>query len=308
MEYKLNDKMSINDTLKHVKTGDIIYLADGIYKEKIQINVNNITIVGQSKENTIITNHDYFHKIMPDYNECNTFRSYTVYVGGDNVKFLNVTIENSSSPSTRYGQAVSLHVDGDRFKCENVYIKSAQDTLFSGPLPDDLIIRHKNFLEKEFLKNHLSRQHYINCDIEGDVDFIFGTGMAFFENCNIIPIIEREDYDRYFIAAPAHGIDQEFGFLFYKCNILKKDNYKHIVSLARPWRDYGIATYIDCNYQDNIKKEGFSDWANLERYKTARFIEYNENINKDERLSWVKQLNKDEKDKYLDEYMKEFNK
>ena len=76
MEYKLNDKMSINDTLKRVKAGDIIYLADGIYKEKIKINVNNITIVGQSKENTIITNHDYFHKIMPDYNECNTFRSY----------------------------------------------------------------------------------------------------------------------------------------------------------------------------------------------------------------------------------------
>ena len=267
-----------------------------------------MTIIGQSKENTIITNHDYFHKIMHDYNECNTFRSYTVYVGGNNVKFSNLTIENSSSPSTRYGQAVSLHVDGDKFVCENVYIKSAQDTLFSGPLPNDLIIRHKNFLEKEFLKNHLSRQHYINCDIEGDVDFIFGTGMALFDNCNIISIIEREDYARYFIAAPSHEKDQEFGFLFNKCNIIKKDNYTKIVSLARPWRDYGIAVYIDCNYQDHIKPEGFSDWANVGRDKTARFIEYNDNIDKSKRASWVKQLTKEEKIKYLNDYMIVFNK
>ena len=307
MEYKLNDKMSINETLKKAKEGDVLFLADGIYKEKIKINTNNITIIGQSKDKTIITNHDYFHKIMSDYNECNTFRSYTMYVGGDNVKLSNLTVENSSTPSSRYGQSISLYVDGDKFICDNVIIKSAQDTLFCGPLPDDLIIRHQNFLEKEFLKNHLSRQHYINCDIEGDVDFIFGTGMALFENCNIIPIIEEEDYARYFVAAPAHGIDQQYGFLFYKCNLIKKDNYTNMVSLARPWRDYGIAVYIDCNYQDHIKQEGFSDWANLERYKTARFMEYNDNIDKSRRLSWVKQLTKDEKDKYINDYMNEFN-
>jgi len=308
MEYKLNDKMSINEKLKCIKDGDTIYLADGVYREKIKITANNITIIGQSKENTIITNHDYFHKIMPDYNECNTFRSYTLYVGGDNVKFANLTIENSSSPSTRYGQAVSLHVDGDKFVCENVRIKSAQDTLFCGPLQEDLIIRHKNFLEKEFLKNHLSRQHYINCDIEGDVDFIFGTGMALFDNCNLISIIEREDYGRYHVAAPSHGKDQKFGFLFNKCNLISNGKYKNIVSLARPWRDYGIVAYIDCKYQDHIKIEGFTNWAKTERHKTARFIEYNENIDKSKRVPWAKQLSKNEKEKYLDEYMKEFNK
>ena len=309
MEYKLNDTMSINDTLKSVKEGDVIYLQDGIYKEKIKISINNIKIIGQSKENTIITNHDYFHKIMPDYNECNTFRSYTLYVGGDNVCISNLTIENSSIPSRKYGQAVALHVDGDKFVCENVELRSAQDTLFSGPLPDDLIIRHTYFLEKEFLKNHLSRQHYINCDIKGDVDFIFGCGMSLFENCNLINVADNPDSTRLFFTAPSHEKDQEYGFLFYKCNLSSTNPEIKNTSLGRPWRDYGISVYIDCKYdKDLIKPEGFSDWLTLGRSKTARFMEYNEDIDKSKRLSWVKQLTKDEKDKYLKDYMDIFNK
>lgn len=78
MRYELNPNISINETLKNAHPGDIIYLKDGIYHEKVEIFNNNVQIIGESKENTIISNNDHFYKIMPDGNECNTFRTYTV--------------------------------------------------------------------------------------------------------------------------------------------------------------------------------------------------------------------------------------
>ena len=137
-------------------------------------------------ENTIITNNDYFHKILKDSNEANTFRTYTCLITGDNVEISNLTIENTSLPSSKYGQAVALHVCGDNFKCDHVTLKSAQDTLFTGPLPKDLIIRHQGFLPESHLKYRKTIQIYDSCDIYGNVDFIFGDAYALFINCNII--------------------------------------------------------------------------------------------------------------------------
>ena len=128
--YVKKDK-SINQILKTVNPGDILILEDGIYKEKIEVWVPNITIKAQNKHKAIISNNDYYHKIMPNNNECNTFNTFSLYIGADNITLENLIIENTSTPSSIYGQAVALHVDGNKFKCYDCIIRSAQDTLFT---------------------------------------------------------------------------------------------------------------------------------------------------------------------------------
>ena len=305
MRYEIDSCVSLNETLNNLKPGDILYLKNGIYDKKIEIETSNITIIGESKENTIITNMDYFHKTMEDFNECNTFRTYTLYIGGDNVTISNITIENRSIPSHIYGQAVSLYVDGDNFKCENSIIRSAQDTLFTGPLPPDLIIRHQGFLKPSHLKGNKSRQIYINNDIYGDVDFIFGGAYALFYKCNLYTLDTNNKIEQGYICAPSHQESDKYGYLFYKCNLKSINNFKTF--LARPWRDYGNASFIECNMDNHVLPEGYDKWGNSNRDKTARFSEYTENVDLSKRVKWAHMLTFEEKEKLKDEFFKLVN-
>lgn len=307
MQYTIDSNDSINKTLAKMKDGDTLFLKNGFYKEKIVILINNITITGETEDEVIISNHDWFTKIMPDYNECNTFRTATLLIAGDNVTLNNLTVENTSTPSSKYGQALALYVEGDNFKASNVILKSAQDTLFTGPLPPDLIIRHQGFLPEYQLRGKKSRQIYEECHIYGDVDFIFGTAQALFINCDIISIVDPNRKEKLgYICAPAHNKDDEYGYLFYKCNLLSDDNDQEVY-LGRPWRDYGTAAFIDCNIGKHISPLGFNKWSNTNRDKTSRFYEYTENADLSKREKWAKQLTKDEAQQYVNEFFKIVN-
>ncbi len=295
----INDSISINNALKNAKSGDTIYLKNGIYNEKIVISVDNITIIGENIDKTIIRNNDYFHKILDDNNEANTFRTYTCLVTGKNVKISNLTIENTSLPSKKYGQAVALHACGDGFLCENVCLKSAQDTLFTGPLQKDLIERYTGFLRADQLIPDSTSQVYKGCKIYGDTDFIFGSSQALFIDCDIISIGNG------FVCAPAHAKEMKYGYLFYNCNIISTTDCN--VYLGRPWRDYGCAAFINCKLGKHIDPKGFNKWDNTNRDKTARFYEYSEGIDLSKRERWIHLLNKDEANQYADEFFKLIN-
>lgn len=297
MEVIINNQKSINDYLKKLKNNDVLILEDGIYNEKVEIWQEGITIKALNKHKAIIANKDYYHKIMPNHNECNTFNTFTLYVGANNVTIENIIIRNDATPSNIYGQAVALHVDGNNFTCNSCIIESAQDTLLTGPMPPDLIERYKGFYPQKRLKGLPSKQIYNNCKIIGDVDYIFGTAVALFNECNIISL-PRADKNGY-ICAPAHNKDQKFGYLFYKCNIeAETETY-----LGRPWRDYGCAAFIKCQLTSSINPLGFNKWNNTHRDKTARFYEYTENVDLTKREPWVNQLSSNEAEKYVEEFM-----
>lgn len=308
MKYIIDNSSSINEALKKCNSNDTLFLKNGIYKEKVEIYNNDISIIGESKDGVIISNNDFYHKIMPDYNECNTFRTYTLYVGGNNIEIKNLTIENSSIPSVKYGQAVALHVDGDNFKGNDLIIKSAQDTLFTGPMPSDLIKRYKGFHPDSHLKGNPSKQIYNNCLIIGDVDFIFGCATALFYKCEIHSL--NNSSNRFesngYCSAPSHSLDTKFGYLFYKCNFTCDEN-THNVYLARPWRDYGNAAFIDSIYDKHIVPEGFNKWNETNRDRTARFYEYSNRYDLSRRVKWANILDDKEKESFLNEYFSFIN-
>lgn len=290
MDIYLNKEDSLNECLKKVKPFDIIHLYNKIYNEKIKITVPNITIIGN---NSSIEYKDYYNKIHSDNKEYLTVRTYTLMIEADDVTLINVNVKNLSVPNSIYGQAVALHVLGDNFKALNCGFYGAQDTLLSGPIPYDLTLRYKDLLPEDELTQKKSHQYFKSCYIEGDVDFIFGCGIALFDECEIHSI------GKGYISAPSHPKEYSYGFVFMNCNLTANENLENKVYLSRPWRDYGQAAFISCKVSSHIKSEGFHFW-NQERAKTCRFYEYN-TLDSTNLASFAHRLNEKDLIKYTKE-------
>lgn len=275
-----------------------IHLKKGVYNGKFVISKNGLKVTGD--DGVIITNHDFYSKIHKDNKEYNTFRTYTLKVLANNVTLQNLTIENSCVPSSAYGQAVALHVMGTNFTCDSCVLKGAQDTLFTGPLPKNLLIRYKDFLPDSELTETPSIQKYINTKIVGDVDFIFGGATAYFYQCEIECI-----GDKGYVCAPSHSKDTRLGYLFHECRITNPNKLKHTFYLARPWREYGFAAFINCELDQHILPIGFNDWNDSKRQKTARFFEFSSNIDLSSRANYAHILTEKEAQELIDCFIKE---
>lgn len=299
MIQQINSAQSITEAAKKLKAGDILLLEDGIYHEKVEIWTSGITIRAKNQHQAILTNQDYYHKIMPNHNECNTFGTYTLLIGGHHITLQDLIIQNEATPSAIYGQAVALHVIGNDFSCFQCIIKGAQDTLFAGPMPQDLLQRYQSFYEPRKLTGLPSAQYYKQCQILGDVDYIFGCATALFEDCDLISLRQPENKISY-ISAPAHSQEMPYGFLFYHCH-LKGSSPTY---LARPWRDYGCAAFINCQMDSHILPKGFHKWNDSHRDQTARFYEYTPDCKTTNREPWSHQLNLEEANDYVTKFKK----
>lgn len=72
------DFTSIQAAVDSIKsTPEIIYIKNGIYNERVEIKLDNVTLKGESAKDTIITNNYYARMIMDDGIKRGTFRSYT---------------------------------------------------------------------------------------------------------------------------------------------------------------------------------------------------------------------------------------
>lgn len=231
----------------------------------------------------------YANKKDEQGKDLTTWKTAALKITGNNNIFKNITIENKSgSPETK-GQEVALGIYGDNNLFLDCTFRSTQDTLFVGPLPDDLSTRYLDFLSEEERYHEGNTTNYFhNCHIEGTVDFIFGAGRAIFDHCSLITVYDtrKETY----VVAGAHSLKDDFGFLFYECRFQKGENVEDSSTyLARPWRDYSKNIFVRCTYESHIKKEGFSDWSDVNRTRTARFLEY---PYQEGRVPWIK-TNKD---------------
>lgn len=262
----------IQDAVNRLEEPALVYLEKGIYRAKIEITANNITIIGQGKD-TVITNGDYARKIHADGREYNTFRTYTLCITGGNVTLKNLTVVNSNTAPQDVGQCVALSVHGNMFRADGVNLVSTQDTLFLSPFPDDLTVRYAGFLPKRQLYREGSSLHvFTNCRISGTVDFIFGCSEAYFEKCEIVSVNDARGTG--FVSAPAHPLAEAHGFTFIDCSFEDCGAGENTVYLARPWRDFGKSVFINCSLGRHVKSELFDKWNDTDRDKTARFCYY----------------------------------
>ncbi|MBQ6479725.1 MAG: hypothetical protein IJI45_01280 [Anaerolineaceae bacterium] len=250
----------------------VIRLAPGEYRQKAVIRTPGLTLIGSGMDQTVLVWDDYALKTDEQGREYNTFRTWTIAVCADNVHMENLAIVNDALHPETKGQEVALSVLGDNFSMENCLLRSTQDTLFSGPLPPDLIVRYTGFHAPELLKDGHMRQVFTNCHIEGTVDFIFGCGDTLFADCEIKSLYDVRNVG--YVAAPAHTLEQQDGFVFRNCRFTFEDGVEEgSIYLARPWRDHGLCLFENCSYGRHISPLGFDKWNDTNRDQTARFRE-----------------------------------
>ena len=245
----------------------VIFVKNGTYKEKLVIPSCNtqLLIVGESVEKTIITYDDYFDKVNRGRNS--TFYTYTMKVEANDFRLENITVENTAGA---VGQAVALHVEGDRCVFFNCRILGNQDTIYAA--------------------GRFSRQYFKNCYIEGTTDFIFGEATSVFENCSIH--CKSDSY----ITAASTSEGKLFGFVFLNCKITAAEGVGKVY-LGRPWRIYAKTAFLNCEMGAFICPEGWHNWSKPESEKKAVYAEYNntgEGALNSRRVLWSVKLSKKE--------------
>jgi pectinesterase len=256
-----------------------IFIKKGVYHEKLVIPSwkTKISLVGESRDSTILSYNDYSGKPIPGgmdafgRDKFTTYTTYTVLVAGNDFMAENLTIGNTAG---RVGQAVALHVEGDRCVIKNCKLLGNQDTLYAA--------------------TENSHQYYVNCLIEGTTDFIFGEATAVFSHCVIRSLVNS------YIAAASTTPRQVFGFVFLDCR-LEADTAARKVYLGRPWRPYSRTVYIRTEMGGQIVPAGWDNWRNPENEKTAYYAEYKskgEGAQPGKRVGWSRQLTPEEAGHY----------
>jgi pectinesterase len=236
-----------------------------------------IQIIGEDVTNTILTYALNVYETNAD--TIPKFKGIGVIVLGDDFRADNLTFANTSGD---HGQALALRVMGDRAVFNRCRLLGWQDTL----RVDD------------------ARQYFTNCYIEGRVDFIYGSGTAVFDRCEI------HSKNGGYVTAANTPADKPLGFVFLDCKLTGDPtpwvNPTNAVAaapakapmtyLGRPWRPYASVTYVRCDLGDHIRPAGWDNWRNPTNELTARFAEYQSTgpgANPAQRVKWSRQLTDD---------------
>jgi len=253
-----------------------IYIKNGVYKEKLVLPASktNVTFIGEDAQKTILTYDDYASKKNRFGEEMGTTGSSSFFVFGDNFTAKNITFQNSAGD---VGQAVAIRVDGDRALFVNCRFLGFQDTLYT--------------------HGRGSRQYYKDCYIEGTVDFIFGWSTAVFEDCTIYC---KNDHGGGYVTAAATPKDSKYGYVFKNCRITG-NAANDTFYLGRPWRPYAQVVFMHSYLGNHIKPEGWYNWGDPAKEKTAFYAEYDNKgpgYTPKSRVDWSHQLNGKEASDY----------
>ena len=251
----------------HSTTRAVIFIKSGTYKEKIRVPADRpgLSLRGESTTTTILTFDDYA-AITPDY--------ASTRVLADDFYAENITFQNTidSRSGIQRGQAAALRVDGDRAMFYRCRMTGFQDTYYTGGN---------------------KRSYHLECIIEGTTDFIYGNGIALFEDCTI-----NNRKDSHITAHNQTLVDGQpvnrFGYVFKNCTITVypgEDVTK--ASLGRPWGNGARVVYLHCTLGEHISRDGWSIWNGRDNHQTAYYAEYQSRgpgARPQDRLPWTHQL------------------
>lgn len=260
---------AINAVPDYRRNRTVIFIKNGVYEEKLILPASKqlVTFIGEDVDKTILTYGDWAQKKTILGEETGTSGSASFYIYGRDFYAENITFRNSAGP---IGQAVAVHVSGDRTVFFNCRFLGDQDTLFT-------------YAED-------SRQFYKNCYIEGTTDFIFGWSTVVFEDCIIHS--KRESY----ITAASTQEYTPFGYLFYRCKLTAEPNVKRVY-LGRPWRDHAKTVFRECEMGAHIRPEGWHNWSKPNRETTTFYAEhanYGPGADRSQRVPWSHELNEEQ--------------
>lgn len=209
-----------------------IFLPNGTYdlgdKCLTQISGNNISIIGESMDNTIIVN-------KPAIENEGIGTTATLLNTSNNLYVQDITLQNALEyyKSGSAGRAVCLQDRGTQTICKNVKMLSYQDTYYSNE------------------PNGMGQFYFEDSEIHGTVDYVCGGGDVYFNRVLFVNESrkEKEKNGTDVIAAP--NSKSEWGYIFKDCTI---ENKASNFSLGRSWNNITRLTWLNTtvNQKDEI--------------------------------------------------------
>ena len=248
----LDPQSSINEAISSAPEGPVtLVLQEGVWREKVVVNRPDVTLI--SEEGARIDNDDR-HGTIRDGKVYSTGDSATFTVNAPNFSALGITFSNSFDFKKGKEWNNNHKDDGRKIDLQAVAFRAAFGA-------DHTNLRACTFLGwQDTLYLDSGASFLEDCTIKGSIDFIFGSGSALFQGCEIV------SRGPGFVAAPSTFDSEELGFVFHDCVFSKEgDTEKNSVFLSRPWHPAGsenrdpMALFIDCSLAPHINSTLWTD-------------------------------------------------
>ena len=231
------------DAVAEGETATIMVKA-GTYEGMVKVGLRTkpstkcISLIGEGMDKTIITaangkNNIGSGKDVRDY--------ATLGVFAPDFYAQDICIQNTGGKTA--GQALALHMDGDRSTFYRCKITGYQDT-------------HRT-------KKGV-RSYYKECVIEGATDYIYAGGTCWFEHCTLNCVaggyITAPEDITYYTTASDGTTKIWLGFIFNECTVTKASGVSDkSVSLGRCWGAEKCGSmFLNCQLNNIIKAAGVS--------------------------------------------------
>lgn len=229
-----------------------IFLPDGTYdlgnEVLTPISRDNVSIIGQSMDKTIIVNEAPVEGIGV---------SATFLITGTGTYMQDLTLKNAYdyyNKSTSDGRAVVIQDKGNHTICKNVRLLSYQDTYYSNANGD---------------------YYFENSDIHGTVDFICGSGDVFFNECTLT--VEERNADgsgECTLTAPSTDTSKgdSYGYVFNNCTI---NSLAEKFNFGRAWNNDPRCAYLNTTLLQPEKLNSNHWTLGGMNVVADKFVEYN---------------------------------
>lgn len=227
-----------------------IFLPNGTYdlgdKCLTQISGNNISIIGESMDNTIIVN-------KPAIENEGIGTTATLLNLSNNLYLQDITLKDALDyyHTGSAGRAVCLQDRGTKTICKNVKMLSYQDTYYSNE------------------PNGKGQFYFEDSEIHGTVDYICGGGDVYFNRVLFVNESRKENEKNGTDVIAAPNSKSEWGYIFKDCTI---ENKAANFSLGRSWNNIARLTWLNTtiNQKDEILNDGTKyTYFNIAAMETA---------------------------------------
>lgn len=226
-----------------------IFIPDGTYdfgnKVLTPISANNVSLIGQSMDNTIIQN-------TPEAEGIGI--TATFLITGNGTYMQDLTLKNCwdyYQPGTA-GRAVCIQDKGNHTICKNVRMLSYQDTYYSN--------------------NSSQNLYWETSDIHGTVDFICGGGMVYFNQCTLTVEPRSADGSGECTITAPYTEGTKFGYIFNNCTI---DSKAERFNYGRAWGGTPRCAYLNTTLLQPSKLNTNRWTAGGMNTYADSFVEYN---------------------------------
>ena len=206
-----------------------IFLPDGTYDlnetVKTSISGHNISIIGQSMDNTIIVTAP--DKSIEGLGSADMFQS-----SGSNLYMQDLTLKNALDyyNAGSAGRAAVIQDSGNRTIFKRVRMLSCQDTYYSS--------------------NDNMQSYFESCDVHGTVDFICGGGDVRFVKTQLSLEPRQTDLKgSRTIVAPRGTV--KFGYVFDNCKVVDLAQGNGTWNFGRTWNNNPITVYLNTTLDEN---------------------------------------------------------